>query len=129
MSVLTLVRGVPGSGKSTMALELLKRNGNADHWEADMFFIDGSGLYSYDPRKVAKAHKWCLARTAESLKKGRDVIVSNTFIRRWELDPYLKLSIKYDADVVYTTCVGRFKNVHGVPDETVESMRDNMEGA
>jgi predicted kinase len=124
---MTLIRGVPGSGKTTKALEILEKEQNTDHWEADMFF-ERDGEYKFNPRLLGKAHAWCQKKTKESLKAGRNVIVANTFIKKWELEPYLLLAVDYNADVNYITCTGNYKNIHGVPEDKVESMRNNLEG-
>ncbi len=44
---LTLVRGLPGSGKSTYAKTL-----NAVLVEADQFFIDSNDTYQFDPALI-----------------------------------------------------------------------------
>ena len=124
-----MIRGVPGSGKTTMARKLVEMDPSWDHWETDMYFTDKkTGEYRFDPKKLPAAHKWCQRRTAASLKKGRNVVVSNTFIRRWELDPYIRLSVKYSADLEYETAMGNYENIHGVPEATIEAMKENMEG-
>lgn len=53
---LVLIRGLPGSGKSTMA-RILRQVGY-EHFEADIFFED-RGVYRYDASRVADAHAWC----------------------------------------------------------------------
>ena len=52
--VLYIVRGIPGSGKSTFAKTL-----GGQHYEADMYFIDEEGNYKFDGTKIKDAHKWC----------------------------------------------------------------------
>ena len=50
---LILVRGIPGSGKSTFAKSL-----GGTHFETDKFFmVDGE--YKFDGTKIKEAHKWC----------------------------------------------------------------------
>jgi len=63
---LTVLRGAPGAGKSTLA-----RQFPGTLAEADQFFIDAeSGRYTYDPTKLAEAHGWCQAR-CQQLLAGR----------------------------------------------------------
>jgi predicted kinase len=123
--MMTLIRGVPGSGKSTKAQTM--KDDQTDHWEADMFFIDDFGNYNFNPKLLPAAHKWCQKKTKQSLKEGRNVIVANTFIHRWELQPYLELAAEFDTDIQYITCTGRYKSIHGVPEDRIEAMRNGFE--
>lgn len=88
---LLLIRGLPGSGKTTMA----KKYAQAGyvHCEADQYFeVDGE--YRFDGIKLRAAHDDCLRRAIAALDAGRSVVVSNTFTRRWEMAPYLKAAKK-----------------------------------
>jgi len=125
LKTLTLVRGVPGSGKTTTAQKMV--DDKTDHFEADMFFTDRDGNYNYNPRKKSNAHKWCQKKVKKALKAGRNVVVSNTFLKRWEMEPYIEMAIDTGADLQYITCEGGYQNIHGVPEERVEAMRDNLE--
>ena len=57
MKILYLLRGLPGSGKSSVAKSLM--NAQTGHVEADMFFMDNKGNYNFDVSKLEEAHKWC----------------------------------------------------------------------
>src|SRR5689334_8235811 len=120
MRHLVLIRGLPGSGKSTMAKTLAKIG--YKHFEADMFF-DGPEGYAFDREKLKLAHAWCLALAAAALRDGCDVVVSNTFTQRWEMDDYLRLVER----PWIITAEGNFGNVHGVTEEAIERMRARWE--
>ena len=115
---LLLVRGLPGSGKTTIA----KSIPNFVHLEADQYF-EKDGQFAFQREKLPDAHAWCLQRTKEELDAGRSVVVSNTFTRNVEMQPYFQLG--YPAMVVEAT--GRWKSTHGVPDNIIELMRQKWE--
>ena len=54
--ILTLVRGLPGIGKSTFANFIWNDYAIC---EADKFFYDSEGHYLFDASKLREAHKWC----------------------------------------------------------------------
>ena len=117
---LILVRGLPGSGKSTIAREF-----DGIHLEADQYFmIDGE--YKFDVNKLRQAHEWCQDQTCLWLSKGFTVVVSNTFTTIKELRPYF--DIAKDLGIVPNVIVaqGNFKNEHNVPEETLAKMRDRF---
>ncbi len=117
---LVLVRGLPGSGKSTLG-KILEHEGFV-HLEADMYFeVDGE--YKYDASKVGEAHRWCQNLTLASLKQGRDVVVTNTFTQLRELTPYLNMS----SSVELIEAKGSWKNTHDVPDSKLIDMAKRWE--
>lgn len=125
MTKLVLVRGVSGSGKSTFAQ---KRAENEDlvHFETDMFFMV-DGTYQYDASKIKEAHTWCQGQVRDNLSQGQSVVVSNTFTRMWEMEFYLNLVKELNVNLEVYVCVGEYKNVHNVPEEVVQVMRDRWE--
>jgi hypothetical protein len=58
-----------------------------------------------------------------------DIAVSNTFTQEWEMEDYFKLAEKYNYKVVSLIVENRHggKNVHGVPDDKLEIMRNRFE--
>ena len=122
--MLTIIRGLPGSGKSTLARSL---PGNPKHFEADMFFLNSEGEYIYDRAKQKEAHEWCQNSVREALKQGHSVVVSNTFVKKWEMEPYILMSTELQIPYTIMTATGNFKNIHNVPEETIARMKANWE--
>ena len=65
---LTIIRGLPGSGKSTYA----KKNYNCLILEQDMFFIR-NGQYCYNANSIRRAVEWCKSMCEHALQLGMDV--------------------------------------------------------
>ena len=123
MQLLTMFIGIPGSGKTTQAKKWQARHKeDCPIFEADMFF-EKDGKYNWNPKLLGMAHKWCYDQVEKALKDGKSVIVSNTFLTPKERKPYIELAKKYKVDLKVWTCNGNYKNVHNVPDETIERMR------
>lgn len=122
--ILYIVRGLPGSGKSTFAKSIAPV-----HFEADMFFMN-DGEYKFDFSKIKEAHQWCQESTREAMVSGSPkVSVSNTFTQEWEMKPYYEMAEKYGYTVFSVIVENRHggKNIHGVPDATLDSMRKRFE--
>ena len=113
---LVLVRGLPGSGKTTLAKKIAKL-AKAKHLEADMFF-EKTGEYVFDVRFLREAHSWCKKEAAIALEKGIPVVVSNTFAKIWEMEDYFVLGAIYKkrAPVVVIKTTGEFDSVHVTKD-------------
>jgi len=126
MQHIYLCRGIPGSGKSFLANII--HNWQEYAWlEADMFFMD-NGEYKFDKTKLKDAHQWCQKQFECWLESGRNIIVSNTFVKKWEMQFYKDLAAKYGAKV--TEIIVRsddFESVHNVPEETVSRMKREFE--
>lgn len=112
---LVLIRGLPGSGKSTMA-KVLALVGY-EHHEADQFF-EVNGVYQYDATRIRDAHAWCQSRTRQALAAGKRVVVSNTFTMLREMEPYMEMTHK----VRVVEAQGTWENCHDVPVEVLERM-------
>lgn len=134
MKKLILIRGVPGSGKSTLA-DQLANTPDPDtgrytwsHIEADMYFERPDGVYDWNPKLLKNAHEWCLKETKFTLEElDYNVVVANTFTRKWEMQPYIDLAAQLGVELEIRVCDGRYQNTHGVPPEKVEQMRQSFE--
>ncbi len=134
MKRLTIIRGAPGSRKSTLANNLIlgytQAGWSCTAHEADSFMTDEMGGYKFDPSRLSECHTMCQQRVCVSMINGTDeVVVSNTSTKLWEIEPYLVLARIWNYKVRIIHTVGNYSNVHGVPEDKVQKMRDNYEPA
>ena len=124
---LILIRGIPGSGKTTLASSLRRESmETVYHYEADMYFMR-DGEYCFDRTKLRQAHAWCQESTEQALFHGYNAIVSNTFTTRKELKPYFQMIQKYGKQPTVYHCQSNWGSIHGVPDDVLAAMRDRFE--
>lgn len=122
---LVLIRGLPGTGKSTLAKSM---SATHIHMETDMFFYDeATDSYIYDFSKLKEAHVWCENQTEEHLKAGKSVVVSNTFIKLKEMYNYVKLADKYGAELKVIECTELYGTNKKIPCTTIFKYRSLWE--
>jgi len=123
MKTLYLVRGLPGSGKSTFAKNLCH-----NVIAADDYFMVGDE-YKFNQSKIKEAHKYCRDCTRIYMEIGEDVAVANTFTRDWEMEEYFRMAKEFDYAVFSVIVENRHgsENVHNVPKSVITNMRDRFE--
>lgn len=135
MSTLILVRGLPGSGKTTLAYKLAGMQTGSICVAADDFFMEGDE-YKFDSARLEEVHERC-QRTAElAMRNGASlIVVHNTFAQRWEMQRYMARAEQYDYQVHVIDLFNAGKsmdelvarNVHKVPYDAVRKMWDRWE--
>ena len=131
--ILTLVRGLPGSGKSTFANLITNKFSIC---EADLFFYDKEGNYNFDGSRLKLAHVWCFNQVRTRMEDNKlnpqfypEIVVSNTFTQEWEMEKYYELAEQYGYKVFSIIVENRHggANQHGVPVEKLEQMKNRFE--
>jgi len=119
-----IIRGLPGSGKSTFANAIALSNEVVV--EADQFhMIDGQ--YVYRPELAGRAHEWCQAQVAYWLNQGKTVFISNTFLTLRTLVPYYEMSQEFNVLFEIKTLTQNYGTIHDVPEDTLIAMKERFE--
>lgn len=138
-----ILRGIPGSGKSTWAEKIdgqtCERDRKALICSADDFFMK-DGEYIFDPSKIGQAHAACfqkylvlLARAEELEEIFSSIVVDNTNLQKWEISPYILAAAAHgieDVEILNFHCSVEesiARNVHGVPAHAIERMHRTMQ--
>jgi len=127
MTSLYIIRGTPGSGKTTLGMQL--KSGGLVRYviAADDYMVGPDGQYLFQPARLKECHERCRTDALRALSAGESVAVCNTFTRIWEMQPYVDIAHRLGNTLYVIRCEGRFQNVHGVPEEKVREMRDRFE--
>lgn len=124
---LFIVRGHPGSGKTTFAIKLarrLKKINETRVVESDQFCQPPGCPYIYRRADNKYSHQWCRLEALRQLRQGRNVVVSNTFVTCESIDDLIEIC---GNPVRVYRMTENYASIHGVPVEKIQEMKDNME--
>lgn len=142
--LLTIIQGVPGSGKSTIARALASCTPGVVICSADIFFMKGDE-YVFEALRLPDVHRHCFLK-AEQYMDGwyLNIIIDNCNILQEHCQPYINLASHYGYDIQFIE-VRRYicgvvvlppippeyyqvtDNVHNVPEHAIKRMIDQQE--
>jgi len=130
---LIIMRGLPGSGKSTYVKENFP---DAVVCSADSFFLNEDGEYIFVNWKLQQAHQHCFRKFIDAVTSDAEtIVIDNTNICRWEYENYVFMAEKFgyrirkirmnfaESDI---PLFGK-RNVHGVPEFKINQMFERFE--
>ncbi len=129
MKKLIILRGVPGSGKSTFGRFLEESIPGHVHFENDDYFFDDDGNYNFSFSSIQKAVEDCLKNVKDSMEKGiSSISVGNTFTKHMYVDIYLDMAKEYGYQVTSLVVENRHSGVDtkGVPEKTLVDMEKSL---
>lgn len=122
---ITIIRGLPGSGKSTYAHKLALQWG-AVVVEQDQFRVRN---FKYVFKNEDDIQPSFLAVLQEYAKWGADIIITGTFVSNRSIERVLGAirKVRPTFGLKVRTMLTQFKSVHDVPDTVLASMMKNWE--
>ncbi|KYO26402.1 NEDD4-binding protein 2-like 2 isoform A [Alligator mississippiensis] len=134
--LLLILRGLPGSGKTTVSRVLLGQSRDGVVFSTDDYFNQQDG-YTYNAGQLGDAHDWNQKRARQAMEQGKSpIIIDNTNTQAWEMKPYVETALEkgYIVEFREPDTWWKFdpeelekRNKHGVTREKIAQMLDRYE--
>lgn len=129
MKSLILLRGLPGSGKTTLA-HVLSENGQYPVYSVDDYFTHPeTGEYQFRYKENYLAYRHCEESCRASMIKGeKKIFIHNVFSIEWEMEPYFKLASEHEYQLHIVTVENYHdqQNTHAISDEQIKKMAEKF---
>ncbi|XP_061484417.1 NEDD4-binding protein 2-like 2 isoform X2 [Rhineura floridana] len=135
--LLLILRGLPGSGKTTLSRILLGQSRDGIVFSTDDYFRQNNGCWSYNVGQLGAAHDWNQKRAKQAMDQGRSpIIIDNTNTQAWEMKPYVEAALEkgYGVEFHEPNTWWKFdpeelekRNEHGVSREKIVQMLERYE--
>jgi len=120
---LQIIRGLPGSGKTTLALKMYP---HLLRLETDMYFYS-KGAYRFTLLRNELAVDWFREEVMRLCGHDIDFVVTGVFAAHTErLDFVIEVALFAGYDVYIKTLTTQFKGIHAVPEEHFNAMKANF---
>lgn len=83
--------------------------------------------YRFRIEVYQKALEWVGYMVDFALARGEDVVISDVFPFKSDLDPFLEIAEAHGASVEVITCTGNYGNNHSVPLMVLKQMKADFE--
>lgn len=130
-----IMRGLPGSGKSTRAKQIAQDT-NAVICSADDFFLNDAGEYVFDAANLHKAHLTCQKKADVAVYEGKNVVIDNTNIKLRDMKFYVDLAKQNNIEIEYVEPTTSWawnveecfvRNTHKVPKDVISRMKSTYQ--
>jgi len=97
---LFIIRGLPGSGKTSLAKSILDNGAGIIH-SSDDYFTDERNVFRFNKLKINDALKFNQQQCEESCRKGiLRIIVDDNHVKRWSVKPLIETGKKYNYKII-----------------------------